>query len=223
MSTDWIAQALPAFGYVTLLVVLTTFWVKSARQPELRRFWTFLALGWTMNLLGNIAWIVHDFVTGTELASFSLVDLFYVARYVWVGLALWLVPASLPRRAWLWIGLAMLAANAIVWPVYYGPLMARLDEPWTSFLGYAMYPVLDAGIVTLAWLRYRAARHTMWDRAALLLFCAMMSYGIANTLNLHGWVFAPVAGGLLPDLFWLLTDIFMLIMALGALKRNIPR
>lgn len=71
MTLDLISQTLEGVGYLLLLVVLTALWIKSARQPVLRRFWILLALAWTMNLLGNIAWIMHDLVTGTELDNFS--------------------------------------------------------------------------------------------------------------------------------------------------------
>lgn len=216
MTMDLISQILQALGYLLLLVVLTVLWIKAARQPDLRRFWILLALAWTMNLFGNIAWIIHDLVTGTELDNFSLVDFFYVAHYALIAAALWRYPASLLRRAWLWIGAAMLAVNAVVWVIYFGPSMALKNGPWTDFLGVAMYPVLDAGLIALAWLRYRAERQSAWNRVALFLFCAMTSYGIANTINMTSFVFSINAGGLPQNLFWILTDVFILTMALGA-------
>lgn len=218
MSMDLISQILQALGYLLLLVVLTYLWIKAARQPNLRRFWILLALAWTMNLLGNIAWIIHDLVTGTLLDTFSAVDLFYVAHYGFIAVALWQYLTPLPRRAWLWIGAAMLAVNALVWAIYFAPLMALKNGAWTDFLGVAMYPVLDAGLITLAWLRYRAARRSAWDRVALFLFFAMMSYGIANTINMTSYVFSMNPSGISQNLFWILTDIFMLTMTFGAKK-----
>lgn len=212
---DLISQILQALGYLLLLVVLTFFWIKAARQPNLRGFWILLALAWMMNLFGNIAWIIHDLVTGTPLDTFSAVDLFYVAHYGFIAMALWRYPTPLPRRAWLWIGAAMLAVNALVWAVYFDPLMALKNGPWTDFLGVAMYPVLDAGLIALAWLRYRAARRSAWDRLALLLFFAMTSYGIANTINMTSHVFSINPSAIPQNLFWILTDIFMLTMALA--------
>jgi hypothetical protein len=213
---DVISQALQAFGYLLLLVVLTMLWIKASRQPELRRFWILFALAWTMNLFGNIAWIVHDFVTRTPLASFSIIDIFYVSHYVLIALALWQYPASMPRRAWLWIGAAMLVVNALVWGIYFRPAMIINGGSWVNFLGLAMYPVLDAGLITLAWLRYGKSRRSSWTRLTFLLFCAMMSYGIANTLNLTGTVFPPMANGVFPNLFWILKDVFMLALIWGA-------
>lgn len=210
-----ISQILQLIGYISLLVILALLWRNAFRRSESRRFWSLLALAWTMNLLGNIAWIVHDFVTGTALDTFSAVDLFYVLRYVLIGAALWLYPASLTRRGGVWIAAAAFVVNVIVWAVYFRPAMALNGGNWTGFLGIAMYPILDAAIITLAWLRVRVTRETLWNRRSLLLFCAMSCYGIANTLNLTEYVFSLMAGGVLPNVFWVLTDVFLLIMVLG--------
>jgi hypothetical protein len=220
MTMDLILQILQLIGYALLLVILVLFWRKALRPSEARRFWQLLALAWTMNLLGSIAWIVHDVVTGTELDTLSVVDFFYVSHYVLVGCALWLYPAPLSRQAWFWIGGTMLAASVVVWAVYFEPAMALRGGVWTDFLGLALYPVLDAGVIALAWLRVRATRGSAWNRYAILLFCAMTSYGIANTINLTEYVFSPIAGGILQHVLWVLTDVFLLVIALGP---DLPR
>jgi hypothetical protein len=215
ITMDIISQILQALGYILLLAVLALLWRRAYRQPEARYFWGLLAVAWTMNLLGNIAWIVHDLVTGTELDTFSVVDIFYVLRYVLIGWALWLYPTLLSRRAWFWIVGTMLAVSVVVWAVYYNPAMALRGGDWTGFLGLALYPVLDAGIVALAWLRVRAARGSAWDRYASLLFCAMASYGIANTINLTEYVFS-LTGGTWQNVVWVLADLFLLAIVMGA-------
>jgi hypothetical protein len=214
---DLVSQTLQALGYLLSLVLLTVLWINAKRQAGLRRFWVLLALAWSMNLLGSIGWIIHGLVTQTPLATFSIIDIFYVAHYVLIVIAIWKYPASLVRRAWwLWAGAMMLATSLVIWGLYFGPATAIKHATFTDFLGIAMYPVLDAGLITLVWLYYRAVRGSKWERVALLLLCAMTSYGLANTLNLTEYVFPPMTGGLLPNLFWLLTDVFVLIMALRA-------
>lgn len=215
MTMYTISLILQAIGSILLLVILALFWRKAFRQFEARPFWRLLALAWTMNLFGNIAWALHDLVTGTALDTFSAVDFFYVSRYVLIGIALWLYPASLTRRDGAWIGAAAFVVNAIVWVVHFHPAMTLKGGDWTGFLGVAMYPVLDASMIVLAWLRVRATRASSWNRTALLLFCAMTCYGIANTLNLASYVFSVMTSGVLPNVFWILTDIFVLIIALG--------
>lgn len=213
---DILSQILQAIGYIILLVILVLLWRKALRSSEIRPFWRWLAMAWTMNMLGSLAWIVHDVVTGTELDTLSVIDVFYVSHYVLVGCALWIYPAPLSRRAGLWVGGTMLVTSVVVWTVYFNPAMALRGGDWTGFLGLAMYPVLDAGMITLAWLRVRAARHSAWSMYALLLFCAMVSYGIANTINLTEYVFSLLSSGILQNVLWMLTDVFVLILALQA-------
>jgi hypothetical protein len=43
----------------------------------------------------------------------------------------------------------------------------------------------------------------------------MASYGIANTINLTEYVFSFDSSGVLQNVFWLSTDIFLLVMLLG--------
>jgi hypothetical protein len=101
----------------------------------------------------------------------------------------------------------------IVWAVYFNPAMALRGGDWTGFLGLAMYPVLDAGIVVLAWLRARLTRQSAWSKLTLLLFFAMTSYALANTINLTEYVFSLKSIGL-QNIFWVLTDILLLISVL---------
>ena len=212
---DITLQILQLIGYILLLVVLALLWRKAFLPAEYRQFWTVLALAWTLNLLGNIAWAIHDLVTGTPLDTFTGIDLLYVLQYVSIGYALWLYPVSLSRQVWFWVGGAMLAMNVAVWLIYSNRAITPGGMDWVSFLGVAVYPALDAGIVTLAWSRVRLARGSAWRRYAFLMFYAMASYGIANIINLTESVFSPISGGILPHVFWVLTDVFLLWIAVG--------
>jgi hypothetical protein len=215
---DLILQVFQALGYLLSLVLLAALCTRAVRWRESRRFWVLLALTWLLGLLGSAAWFIHDLTTAAPLTSFSYVDLFFLARYALIGLALWLYPAPLPGRAGAWVVAAMLIVNFVIWPVYFQPVMAQQPGPWTDFLGYAMYPTLDVGMVVLVWLRYRAVDETSWARVALWLLCSMLSYGLANTVNLSEYAFPPLTGGALPNLLWILSDVFVLMMALGAQK-----
>lgn len=205
-----IFQILQAAGYLLLLVVLIVLWGKVFRQQSWRNFWMLLALAWTMNLFGNIAWVIHDLVTGTALSTFSIVDLFYVLRYVLIGIALWLNPTSLHGKFGIWMGAAAIITGVLVWAIYF-PMEGG---DWVSLLGLAMYPILDTALIVLAWFRFHVMRGTAWHKLTLILFCAMASYGIANTINLTEYVFSVPSGGWLQNLFWLLTDVLLLTIAL---------
>jgi hypothetical protein len=219
LTIDFLFQVFQALGYLLLLVILTILWIRVARRSLPRSFWLLLALAWTMNLLGNIAWIIHDLLTGLPLASLSLVDFFYVSRYALLGAALWLFPLALPRRNWVWVGASMLVVHLLSWGIYFQPIMVLQKGVWTDFWGYAMYPTLDAGLIVISWLRYRAERRSAWARVAFLFACAMTCYGFANTFNLTEYAFSLSPVGIFPNLFWILTDVFVLALILGV-KQN---
>ena len=212
---DITLQVLQALGYFLLLFLLVVLWGKVVRRQEIRAFWFLLASALTINLLGNIAWIIYDTVTGRSLATFSAVDLFYVSRYVLIGLVLWIHPTSLPRKAGIWTGVVTLIVTVLIWAVYFPSAMQLHAGDWIGFLGLAMYPVLDTALIMLAWFRLRFLQRKEQGIFFLLLLFSMMSYGIANTLNLTGYVFPSLNSGVLPNVFWILTDVLLLVMALN--------
>jgi hypothetical protein len=218
---ELISLSLQALTFFLLLIALAALWITSARRPGMRPFWTLLALAWTMNLLGFLAWVAHDLFTSSPLNSFSIGDIFFITHYVLIAFVFWRYPASLPRRAWLWTGIAMLAAALLVWAVYFDPSAAPDQAPWIYYLGLAFYPILDAGLVTLGAFRVRAARDSAWAGMSLWLFSAVASYALANTLNVTGTVFASIPVGFLPDLFWAVTN--ALIVGLTISTRKNPR
>jgi hypothetical protein len=213
---DTISQILQVIEYLLLLAILIVFWVKAFRQREFRNYWGLLALAWTMNLLGNIAWAIHDLVSTTALGSLSAVDFFYVLRYVLLGAVLWLYPVRLMRRDGAWAAVAAFMVAVIIGVVYFESVMPLRSEDWPNFLGLAVYPVLDVTIITVAALRVRMTRDPWWKRNTLFLFCGMACYGMANTINLAHYVFSAINVGISPSVFWILADAFLLIMALGS-------
>jgi hypothetical protein len=201
-------------GFGLTLVILTILWTKVARQKELRGFWLCLALAWTMNLCATIAWGIHDLSTGTELNELSLVDAFFGMRYLLFGLALWLYPIKMPLRTVAWVAIAMLLVGIIVWKIYYHPIVDTYPGATINFLGYLMYPVFDAGLLTVAVLRYLQSRQLEMGKILLLLLLAATSYGLGNAINMYETTFTPIAGGILQSLLWPLTDVLALTATL---------
>jgi hypothetical protein len=109
----------------------------------------------------------------------------------------------------------MLVAGMVVWRIYFKPAVVLLHGDWLSFLGLATYPILDAEMIALASLRFHAVRQSTWSRSAFLLLCGMISYGIANTINLTGYVFSAEFSGIWKEVFWNLTNVFLLVMVLS--------
>lgn len=210
---DITLQVFQVVGYLLLLALLVVLWRKVVQRREVRPFWVLLASALTLNLLGNIAWIIHDTVTGKSLDTFSAIDLFYVSRYVLIGFALWAYPFPLPRKTGVWTGVVTTIVTGLVWFVYFPSAMKIRGGDWTGFLGLAMYPTLDVIMILLAWFRFRSLKIEKQGNFFLLLFLSMASYGVANTLNLTGYVFPSLNSGISPNVFWILTDVFLLVMA----------
>jgi hypothetical protein len=210
---DLVTPGMQAVAYILLLIVITTYYIKAFRQPELRRFWLLFAVAWTMNLIANIAWIIRFMVTQKPLDALSFIDIFYVIPYLLIGIALWRYPVILPRRTWLPVWIALFVSTSMVLALYFGYAVPNGRGIFSYFINFALYPILDAGLITLAWIRYRAAQDTRWTKIALFLACAVTSYGLGNTLELAGHVTAPVLGGFLQNFFWILRHVLLLMAA----------
>lgn len=217
---DLVAPAMQAIAYLMLLIVLIVYYVRAYQQPGLRRFWLLLAFAWTMNLIANITWIIYFAETQSALSRITLIDLFYVTPYILIGFALWNYPRVLGRSTWVWIAVAMSLALGVVIAIYFGYVITQSKGTLFNFIIYAAYPILDAGLIALAWVRYNAARNTRWAKIALLLACGVTSYGLANGIELTGYVTTPILGGFLQNFFWIMRHVFMLMAALSVHKSS---
>jgi hypothetical protein len=218
MYLDLVSPTMQAIAYCLLLIVLAIYYIKAFRQPQLRSFWLLFALAWTMNLVANIGWIIHFANTQSVLDRLSWIDLFYVTPYILIGITLWTYPKPLQSRVWLWVGTAILVAATIVLGFYFGYVLPVGQRAFANFITYALYPILDAGLIVLAWIRYGEARESHWGKIALLLGCAVTSYGLGNSIEVIGFVFAPVLGGFLQNFFWILRHVFVLLVAISVRK-----
>jgi hypothetical protein len=214
MNPDLVAPLMQAVAYILLLIVLTIYYIKAFRQPQMRRFWLLFALAMTMTFMGNVAWIIRFAITQTALDQISAIDLFYGVSYILIGFVIWSYPGVLGRRVWLWVGIVMSLAAAVIFAIYFGHVAPNSQGTFASFIIFAGYPILDSGLVTLAWMRYQAARDTRWAGIALLVAMAITSYGLANTIELAGYLFNPLLGGVLQNFFWILRHVLLLIVAL---------
>lgn len=215
MILDLVAPIMQGIAYIMLLLVLIVYYMKAYSQPQLRSFWLLFAVALSMNLIANIGWIMNFTVTQSPLSTVTWLDIFYIIPYLLIGFALWSYPTSLSRRVWLWVGVAVVLALALVVVLYFGQVVPQHRGTFLNFIIYAAYPILDAGLIVLAWARYRAARGTSWAKIALLLACAVTSYGLANTIELTGYVLTPLLNGFLQNFFWILRHVFVLIAALS--------
>lgn len=191
------------------LLVTGGLWWATWRYPGARPFWGWLAAGWTLNQLGNIAWIAHDLLTGSRLPPLSWIDLLYVARYVCVGLAFWRYPTVWERqKLWEVGGLILLAALAL-WVGVYRTELAEMKRPWSDFVGVAIYPVLDVALIYVVAARWREVAQEAWKRTLFLLLLATLAYGIANGINFCVRMTSVASESAWATLCWLLTDVLV--------------
>jgi hypothetical protein len=195
-----------ALSFLFNLLLVAMLWQNARWMPGMRRFWGWLAVGWGLNLAGNIAWGVHDLTTGGVLATLSIIDGFYIARYVAVAVAFLTYRPRSARRWEAWVLMAV-AATALVWLALYRPVLGAGQRPFGYFAGLAIYPVLDLPLIYIALLAWARAPAALSNSVLGLTTLAMVSYGVANWLNFSKRAVTLEAYTHLADLFWFLTDV----------------
>ncbi len=204
-----------SFLFNLLLVVLLWF---AARRTEGRAsgFWRRLAVAWSLGFAGNVAWGLHDYLSGTPLPTLSWIDGFYVGRYAFVLAAFWLyIPPWRKRRRFDWVAL-LLAAALFVWFVLLRPAMRATGLPFLYFAGVALYPVLDAPLIYAALAAWTAPTRPL--RPAMpLLALSTIAYAVANWLNFGERVVTLEAYLGLADFFWQLSDLLVAVAVLYGL------
>ena len=212
-----------AFSMLFNGLLVALFW-RNARRGA-RRFWGLLAAAWGIGLLGNIVWGIWDMFAlfaAEGLATLSLVDLFYLARYALVFLAL---AGCLPRparRGEDWIALGAMA-TALVWLALYRPVLTGDSRPFSYFIGLAIYPVLDLPLLYIALLAWAYHQEGPTKRTLGLMVLSMFAYGIANWLNFSKRAVTLEAYTHIADLFWFLSDLLAGGAALYASARAASR
>ncbi|MGC9398506.1 MAG: hypothetical protein ACP5HM_05155 [Anaerolineae bacterium] len=197
-----------AAGFLLTLVTLAALWWTAAGKGRMWRFWRLIALAWTLNLLGTVAWGVYEMVTGVSLGIFSWIDGFYLLRY---GVILAAFAGALrpwKARDWALLAAVTLLLGAGVWFGLYRPLRPTFDQPLRYFLGGVLYPILDAALLFAALWTWRALERPTGRRSVALFALGLLSYGIANVLNFQARATDLDAASLLAGIGWLLADAF---------------
>lgn len=194
------SETLMAISFLLSLALTVGLWWAVARsQQRTRLFWALLAAAWTSNLLGDLAWAIHEFTVGGYP---DWVDLFYMARYLLVLAAFSLFPRVWPPRRWLAWLVAMLAAGAVIWPALVRPVLPQTSYTTGEVLGRTIYPILDAGLFYAALSRWWELRGRPIQSSLFWLALAMLSYGAANWINFRVPLVDWETGAILANLFW---------------------
>ena len=199
------------------LFVIGLLWWLTYRYPAARRFWGWLAVGWSVNTLSSLIWGVYVALVSEDIPG--LIDNLYVARYLFVLLALWLYPTPWPWRRWLGILVAMLAAGVVLWFGFVQPLSAISSQPRSYILAGTIFPLLDAGMLYAAWARWRETADVSWRQVLGLFALSTLAYGIANWANYWARAVVPDADTPAALVGWFLTDVFVAAAGWWFVKR----
>lgn len=197
-----------AAGFLLTLITLAALWWTAGSKGLMWRFWRLIALAWTLNLLGTVAWGVYEMATGVSLGIFSWIDGFYLLRYGVILAAFAGTPRPWKARGWVLLATVTLLLGVGVWFRLYRPLRPTFDQPLLYFLGGALYPILDGALLFAAFWTWRALEHPTARRSVALFAAGLLTYGLANVLNFRARATALDAASLLAGIGWLLTDAF---------------
>jgi hypothetical protein len=184
-------------------------WRAGSRSTDARSFWRLLAGAWLAGLLGNIAWGTYEALTGESLPILSWVDAIYVTRDILVLMALWCYPGRPLRRREFDVVAITAATAAMAWWLVFRPTLTAAEitpQRIRDFIGVAIYPILDAGLIYAALLTWAGAAKGRMRHAVGLILASAICYGIANSFQ-FGVRVVPDYTSSLPDPFWLLSDL----------------
>lgn len=217
LMLDFVASFL--FNFV---VVAALWWTSRGSESETRSFWRCLVWGWMLNIAGNLAWAVHDFVVGESLAILSWIDGFYIARYGLVFWAFWRYPRRATRAQWAFYVTLLAAATALVWMMLFRPMMATVTQPLLYFFGGALYPIMDIALVYAALTAWTYSADGRMRIVLRWLVLAMAAYGVANWVNFGVRSASSDGSSLVTGLFWLLADVGTGVAVLYAVAQPAP-
>ena len=203
MMLDMVLSMLLTIGIAALQ------WRAGSQSPDAKAFWRLLAGAWTAGLMGNIAWGIYEMLTGESLPILSWVDAIYATRDILVLMALWRYPGRPLRRREFDVIAIPAATAAIAWLLVFRPTLttaALTPQRIQDFIGVAIYPILDAGLIYAALLTWAGAAKGRLRHAVALILASAICYGIANSFQFGIRVVPDYTSGL-PDPFWLLSDL----------------
>jgi len=171
-------------------------------------------------LVGNLAWMVYEYGAGQALPPLSLVDGFYLGRYLLIGLAFWSFPNLRSWRLGLELAAVLLVAAAATWVGGVQSVFASPGRLEPGLVGLAMYPILDAGLIYMALRRWQLTLEAPLKQTVFVLAVAMVAYGLANCINLGVYTTQVAAESILPTLFWLFSDLLTGAAVVSFFRRN---
>lgn len=200
---------LPAFYSVTLVRRYGF-----SRKDRFTRLWVYTAAGLLLWLLGELTWSVYGLFLGVSEPYPSVADVFWIAGYLPLVVALlaYMAPfkgALSLKSVLLAVGVALLA-DVVVFSVLIGPVFGPSADPATRLVDFA-YPLLDMLLLGLAiagmllFLPGRISRFWVW------LNVGMIFIAIADVLFSYTSALETYYTGHPLELFYFLGDAAILL------------
>ena len=215
------AQVWYSVSFLLSLILICFLWWLVYRFPSVRRLWGLLAMGWTLNMASTAFWGLYVMLVGQDVPD--LVDIIYIARYVFVGLAFLVYPAVFSIRRIVEVLGAMVVAVVVLWFGLVEPFNATTGEPLSYIWANALFPILDVGVLYAVWTRWQNAADEMVGVTMRWLTLSMLAYGLANWINFSARTVVADADSLGALLFWFLTDLFAAVAAWQFLRHRRKR
>ncbi|HEY89937.1 MAG TPA: hypothetical protein G4N98_09460 [Thermoflexia bacterium] len=214
-----------ACSFALTIIVTAALWWRTRRSSGAEHtFWQLLALGWSLNLAGNLAWAARDMLTGAPAPIFSWLDAFYLARYLLLFRACIRYPRRWRTAAWLSWSAVTLLSGSLIWLLIFRPALALPGATLAHFWGGVFYIILDGALLTASLLSWRAEPSGEIGATLILFTLAMLFYGVANWLNFDVRLVSLEASSRGAALGWLLTDLLIGVAALiHTSHRDIPK
>ncbi|HEU5201048.1 MAG TPA: hypothetical protein VFU32_15520, partial [Ktedonobacterales bacterium] len=217
---DWF-RALLAWPEL-LAVVLVSWWLTRARQPETRSGWL-LSIALLFYVIARTMWSIEDrFIHPNAVPFPSLPDLFFILQYPFFFLALAVLPGVPPweRRAKVILDCLLLmgAVSALSWYFLLAPIYLQSGESLLGKIVNLNYPLWDLGLLlglTIA-LIYRRCQveRTVLGLLLIAVVCLVVADSLASSLLLYPSHFYET--GHPSDLFW---SAFYLLVPLALLVK----
>ncbi|MEA3309592.1 MAG: hypothetical protein U9Q70_08800 [Chloroflexota bacterium] len=204
-----------ACSFALTIIVTAALWWRTRRSSGAEHtFWQLLALGWSLNLAGNLAWAARDILTGAPAPIFSWLDAFYLARYLLLFLACIRYPSRWRAPEWLTWSVVTLLSGGLIWLLLFRPALALPDTTLAHFWGGVFYVILDGALLAAGLLSWRTKPSGEIGATLMLFTLAMLFYGMANWLNFDVRLVSLAAASRWAALGWLLADLLIGVAAL---------
>jgi hypothetical protein len=201
-------------------------WRAGNQVPAAKLFWRLVAIGWAINVVGNIAWGAYEMLTGEDIPVLSLVDALYATRYALALAALKHYPGhSAKGLRWPYLAAIVAGATAMVWAPVYRPTLMAAEVTLIrtrDFVGVAMYPVLDTMVIYSATVTWVDAAKSRLRSSLGILILALVAYSIANWFQFGNRAVAGFTSSI-QNIFWPLSDILAGLAAAYVLWQTEPR